>query len=57
MTYVFCGFKECTFCQDWIEEEQVGICTNKCIILDNRVDDIFIGCPNAIWKDTEEDNE
>lgn len=43
ITVVHCDFTDCTYNID-------GKCSKKEICLDNRVDDIFIGCPDAEWE-------
>lgn len=41
---VLCGFKKCVYNQN-------GVCMKEVIHLDERVEDIFVGCPDAEWKD------
>lgn len=41
---VLCSFLECFYNEN-------GICAKEFIDLDERVEDIFIGCPDAEWKD------
>ena len=43
MTKVLCDFKRCIY-------NQSGICTKEVIDLDERVEEVFIGCPDAEWK-------
>lgn len=50
MTKVLCGFKNCIFIKDYDPNEDVGVCSKEEIVLDERVEDVFIGCPNAEWK-------
>lgn len=50
---VYCGFKECKWCRDWDEYEEVGICTKEEIELDWRVEGINCGCPDAEWESEE----
>ena len=49
MTKVLCGFKECVFIKDYDPNEGVGICSKEEIVLDERVEDIFVGCPDTKW--------
>lgn len=44
ITVVYCDFTDCIYNID-------GKCSKKVICLDNRVDDIFVGCPDAEWED------
>ncbi len=43
-TEVLCDFKRCIYNQN-------GVCTKEVIDLDERVEDVFIGCPDAEWKE------
>ena len=56
MTKVFCGFQECIFCKEWDKENLEGVCTKDCIHLDNEIENIYVGCPDAEWEDEEEDD-
>lgn len=47
MTKVLCDFRECIYNQD-------GICTKEVIELDERVEDILVGCPDAEWEGDDE---
>ena len=49
ITAVRCDFADCIY-------NVGGKCSKKEIYLDNRVDDIFIGCPDAEWEDGEKGN-
>ena len=44
ITIVHCDFADCIYNIN-------GKCSKKEICLDNRVDDIFVGCPDAEWED------
>lgn len=48
MTKVLCDFRKCIYNHN-------GVCTKEVIDLDERVEDIFIGCPDAEWE-AETDN-
>lgn len=43
MTDVLCDFDECNFYKG-------GHCTKDKIYLDERVNDIYVGCPDAEWS-------
>jgi len=43
ITIVHCDFTDCIYNID-------GKCSKKEIYLDNRVNDIFTGCPDAEWE-------
>lgn len=49
ITAVRCDFADCIY-------NVGGKCSKKEIYLDNRVDDIFVGCPDAEWEDGEKGN-
>lgn len=49
MTRVICGFDGCKY---WTKGEYLGICMKNEIILDEAVDGIFVGCPDAEWDYT-----
>lgn len=44
MSKVLCGFRECIYNQD-------RVCTKDVINLDERVEDIFVGCPDTEWEE------
>lgn len=44
MTKVLCGFRICIY-------NQSGVCTKEVIDLDERVEDLIVGCPDAEWED------
>lgn len=44
ITVIHCDFTDCVYNID-------GKCSKKEICLDNRVDDVFVGCPDAEWED------
>lgn len=46
-TKVYCGFTDCIYNKD---EE----CTKDTISLYEEVENIFIGCPNAVWVESED---
>ena len=46
MTRVFCDFKECIYNKD-------DECTKDDIWLDEYVSNIDIGCPDAVWEESE----
>lgn len=48
MTKVYCNFINCIYN---INEE----CNKDIIYLDERVEDIFIGCPDAEWENEVEE--
>lgn len=43
MTMVYCGFTDCIYNKN-------GECDKDKIYLDELVEDIYIGCPNAEWE-------
>lgn len=43
MTKVLCDFKKCIYNRN-------GVCTKEVIDLDERVEDVFVGCPDSEWK-------
>ena len=54
MTKVLCSFRECVFIKDYDSDEEIGICSKEEIVLDEAVEDICVGCPDAEWEgDTE----
>ena len=54
MTRVICTFHQCKHLTD-IDDEGYGICGKEEITLDERVDNIFVGCPDAEWNTEEEE--
>ena len=56
MTKVLCTYFECLY-NEHTNESDYGICKKEIIVLDEEVDNVFIGCPCAIWKDEENGNK
>lgn len=48
MTKVYCNFKECHYISQWADT--MGICIKDEIILDDAVEAIMFGCPDAEWN-------
>lgn len=49
MTKVLCDFRKCVYNQN-------KVCTKEIINLDERVKNIFVGCPDAEWEAEVDDN-
>lgn len=58
MTDVYCTFKNCIYWKKDTENSwDIGICTKDFILLDDAVNDIMFGCPDAEWIDEEEEDD
>ena len=49
MVEVYCTFDECIYYK--VHDEDYGTCTKDHITLDERVQNILYGCPDAEWDE------
>lgn len=57
MTYVMCTYYDCIHNRRWDSEEEYGVCCKKIITLDDRVGNIFCGCPDSEWVNKDEEDD
>ena len=54
MTTVRCSFDRCVYCEP-AKDGYLGICQRHEIVLDDAVQEILCGCPEAEWEEVEDD--
>lgn len=55
MTRVLCGYADCKYYKH--QYEDVGECQREEILLDDNVDSVYVGCPDAEWEEREDGDD